>query len=289
MRDGRAGDVVRLSAGDLVPADARLLESRDLSVQQSALTGESLPVDKHASAADAAPRTGPDAPHLVFLGTSVVSGTATAVADGDRARSTMFGDIAARLGTRAPETEFEHGLRRFSVLILRTTVVLVLFILIVGIALKRDPFESLLFAVALGVGLTPEFLPMIASVTLTRGARAHGARRRHRQAPAGDSELRQHRRPVQRQDRHADGRRDARSSAPSTRPARRRPRPLVLAYVNSRFETGIQSPLDAAILSSARRRRQRLPEGRRDPVRLRAAPPVGRRRGAGRPKAAACS
>ena len=82
----------------------------------------------------------------------------------------MFGDIAARLGSRAPETEFEHGLRRFSLLILRTTVVLVLFILLMGIAFKHDPFESLLFAVALGVGLTPEFLPMISSVTLTQGA-----------------------------------------------------------------------------------------------------------------------
>src|SRR5438093_7307901 len=82
----------------------------------------------------------------------------------------MFGEIAMRLRTRAPETEFEHGLRRFSLLILRTTVVLVLAILLVSIALERDAFESLLFAVALGVGLTPEFLPMISSVTLTQGA-----------------------------------------------------------------------------------------------------------------------
>ena len=82
----------------------------------------------------------------------------------------MFGDIAVRLRSRAPETEFEHGLRRFSLLILRTTVVLVLFILLMGIAFKHDAFESLLFAVALGVGLTPEFLPMISSVTLTQGA-----------------------------------------------------------------------------------------------------------------------
>ena len=146
------GDVVRLSAGDLVPADARLLESRDLSVQQSMLTGESLPADKHASAAaEHAGDTGPDAPHLVFLGTSVVSGTAVATATATGAR-TMFGDIAVRLSRRPPETEFERGLRRFSLLILRTTVVLVLFILLMGIALKHNALESLLFAVALGVG-----------------------------------------------------------------------------------------------------------------------------------------
>ena len=163
------GDVLRLSAGDLVPADGRLIESRDLSVQQSMLTGESLPADKHASAAaDHANETGPDAPHLVFLGTSVVSGTGIVIAMATGPR-TLFGDVAARLGARAPESEFEHGLRRFSLLILRTTVALVLFIVLVGIALKHDPFESLLFAVALGVGLTPEFLPMIASITLTQG------------------------------------------------------------------------------------------------------------------------
>ena len=163
------GDVVRLSAGDLVPADARLLDSRDLSVQQSMLTGESLPADKMASADETHRTTGPDAPDLVFLGTSVVSGTATAIVTATGPR-TLFGDIATRLGSRVPETEFESGLRRFSLLILRTTTALVLFILLMGIVVKHNALESLLFAVALGVGLTPEFLPMIATVTLTQGA-----------------------------------------------------------------------------------------------------------------------
>jgi len=121
------GDVFRLSAGDLVPADARLIESRDLSVQQSMLTGESLPADKMVTGTGHVGPTGPDAPELVFLGTSIVSDTGTAVATATGPK-TMFGDIAVRLRTRAPETEFEHGLRRFSLLIVRTTVVLVLFI-----------------------------------------------------------------------------------------------------------------------------------------------------------------
>jgi Mg2+-importing ATPase len=173
LREVVPGDVFRLSAGDLVPADGRLLESRDLAVQQSMLTGESLPADKNATAAGPDKSTDggadPNAPNLVFLGTSVVSGTATvlAIATGPK---TVFGDIAVRLASRVPETEFERGLRRFSLLILRTTVVLVLFILLMGIAFKHNAFESLLFAVALGVGLTPEFLPMISSVTLTQGA-----------------------------------------------------------------------------------------------------------------------
>src|SRR5690348_62948 len=147
------GDVFRLSAGDLVPADAGLIESRDLSVQQSALTGEPFPVDKHA-------------PDTVLLGTSVISGTATATATATGPR-TQFGGIADRLAARPPETEFEHGLHRFSALILKTTLLLVLFILTISLALRRDAFESLLFAVALGVGLTPEFLPVIASIALT--------------------------------------------------------------------------------------------------------------------------
>ena len=242
------GDVVRLSAGDLVPADARLLESRDLSVQQAMLTGESLPVDKEA-AADMSAETGPNARHLVFLGTSVVTGTATAsvLATGPK---TMFGDIAVRLGTRAPETEVEHGLRRFSLLILRTTIVLVLFILLIGLALKRDPFESLLFAVALGVGLTPEFLPMIASVTLTEGAirmAREGVIVKQLAAIQNlgsiDVLCSDKTGTLTKGEMRLDTAIDP-AGAPSERP-------LVLAYVNSRFETGIKSPLDSAILRHA--------------------------------------
>ena len=99
LRNVVPGDVFRLSAGDLVPADGRLLESRDLSVQQSMLTGESLPADKEASAAAPERTTDPNAPHLVFLGTSVVSGTGTALALATGPK-TMFGDIAVRLRTR---------------------------------------------------------------------------------------------------------------------------------------------------------------------------------------------
>jgi len=250
LRNVVPGDVFRLSAGDLVPADARLLESRDLSVQQSMLTGESLPAEKMASAtAPEGAMTDPCAPHLVFLGTSVVSGTGTALAIATGPK-TMFGDIAVRLGSRVPETEFERGLRHFSLLILRTTVVLVLFIVLVGIAFKHDAFETLLFAVALGVGLTPEFLPMISSVTLTRGALRM----------ARDQVIVKHLPAIQdfgsidvlcsdktgtltsgvmQFDRAVDP-----TGAPS-------PRALTLASINSSFETGIRSPLDVAVLQQA--------------------------------------
>lgn len=154
------GDVIHLSAGDLVPADAILLESKDLYVQQAALTGESLPVEK-------SPNPGTDG--RVYLGTSIVSGTAIAEVFQTGA-ATQLGDVVARLAASPPETEFQRGLRLFSYLILRTTIFLVLFILAVRIALHQDAFQSVLFAVALAVGLTPEFLPMITSLTLAKGA-----------------------------------------------------------------------------------------------------------------------
>ena len=163
------GDVVRLSAGDMVPADARLLESRDLYVQQAALTGESLPAEKQARGE--AVTTNPDAENMVFLGTSVVSGTARAVIV-TTGTATAFGDIAARLAAPPEPTAFEHGLKDFSLFLTRTVFFLVLFLVVIGLLKHRDPFQSLLFAVALAVGLTPEFLPMIVSVTLANGARA---------------------------------------------------------------------------------------------------------------------
>jgi P-type Mg2+ transporter len=249
VRNVVPGDVFRLSAGDLVPADARLLESRNLSVQQSMLTGESLPADKMASATAPDGATDPNAPHLVFLGTSVVSGTGTALTTATGPK-TMFGDIAVRLGSRVPDTEFEHGLRRFSLLILRTTVVLVLFILLMGIAFKHDAFQSLLFAVALGVGLTPEFLPMISSVTLTRGALRM----------ARDQVIVKHLPAIQdfgsidilcsdKTGTLTSGVMQFDRAVDPTGAAS--PRPLTLAFINSSFETGIRSPLDTAILQQA--------------------------------------
>ena len=162
------GDLIRLSAGDMVPADSRLMESRDLYVQQAAMTGESNPAEKAVTTrSDGA--DSPDTPNMVFLGTSIVSGTATAVVVNTGPR-TLFGDIAQRLTVHPEETEFERGIRQFGALIMRAVFFLVLFIMVVSVVLKHDAFQSLLFAVALAVGLTPEFLPMITSVTLARGA-----------------------------------------------------------------------------------------------------------------------
>jgi P-type Mg2+ transporter len=166
------GDVVRLGAGDMVPADCRLLEARDLHVQQAALTGESLPVEKRAGNA----AVEADESAIVLLGTSVVSGTGTALAVATGGE-TEFGEIAQRLASRPPETEFERGVRHFGYLIMRTVIFLVLFVFLMSAVFRHATLESLLFAVALAVGLTPEFLPMITTVTLAKGA-IHMARRK---------------------------------------------------------------------------------------------------------------
>jgi Mg2+-importing ATPase len=157
LREVVPGDVVLLAAGDLVPADARLIEAKDLFLNEAALTGESLPCERHAGA------------DVVLRGTSVVSGTGVAVVTAT-GPATQFGRVAAQLGARPPETEFERGTRRFGALILRLVLFLVLVVFLVNALLRRDTLESFLFAVALAVGLTPEMLPMIVSVTLAAGA-----------------------------------------------------------------------------------------------------------------------
>ncbi len=238
------GDVVRLAAGDLIPADARLLEARDLFVQQSALTGESLPVEKHAIGTEASTR--PDAVNMVFLGTSVVSGTATiqVVATGAR---TSFGDIVGRLASRPAETAFDRGLKDFSGLLARTVLMLVIFLFGASVILHRDTLQSLLFAVALAVGLTPEFLPMITSVTLSRGAKAMAEKKvivKHLSAIQNFGSI-----DVLCSDKTGTltgGQMVVeRSLDPVGQPTERS---LALASINSRFESGIRSPLDAAIL-----------------------------------------
>jgi len=166
VRDVVPGDLLQLRAGDLVPADATLLSTVTLTVDQAALTGESLPVHKEVGA-------GVDG--QLFAGTSIVSGVAQALVSATGAR-TQFGAIAHALVEKAPPTEYERGARSFGLIIMRTVVGLVLFVFLVSALLHHDALQSLLFALALAVGLTPEFLPMIMTVTLAAGAQrmAHG-------------------------------------------------------------------------------------------------------------------
>src|SRR5208337_605455 len=166
------GDIVYLIAGDLVPADSRLISVKDFNLNQSALTGEAFPVEKNANPLSTTTAELTSWSNYVFLGTSVVSGTGTAVVV-KTGSSTQYGGIAKELVGKATETEFEKGLRRFGALMTEVTLFLVLFVFFVNAFFylgSRSILDSLLFAVALAVGLTPELLPMIMSINLSRGA-----------------------------------------------------------------------------------------------------------------------
>ncbi len=164
------GDIVHLSAGDMVPADLRLLSSRDLYLNQASLTGESLPVEKNADTLTVAPESILDAPNICFMGTNVSSGSATAVALTTGA-STRFGKLAAEVAAQ-PEapTSFDRGVDRYTWLMIRFVAIMVPAVFLINGFAKGDWLQAFLFALAVAVGLTPELLPMIVTVNLSKGA-----------------------------------------------------------------------------------------------------------------------
>ncbi|MHB9101186.1 MAG: magnesium-translocating P-type ATPase [Sulfuricella sp.] len=241
------GDVVLLSAGDAIPADGRLLEARDFFINQAMLTGEAYPVEKHAVEGPDSSDDISSAANAVFMGTSVISGSATMLACRTGA-ATALGEIADSLAVSPAPTSFERGARQFGMLIMRLTVLLVLFVLLVNTVFHRPLLESFLFAIALAVGLTPELLPMIISVTLARGALRMAQKQvvvkrlsavqdlgamdvlcTDKTGTLTEARIRL--------ERHVDAQ------------GRESERVLGLAYLNSYFETGLKSPLDDAILA----------------------------------------
>jgi len=243
------GDIVELIAGDLVPADSRLLESRDLFVNQALLTGEPYPAEKQASDAPSGAEDPAGASNAVFAGTSVISGTATIAVCRTGARSAL-GHLATSLAEKPPATEFAVGIRRFGLLIMRLTVLMVLFVLVVNISFHRPVLESLMFALALAVGLTPELLPMIVTVTLARSALELSRRKVIVKRLSAIHDLGAMNvlctdktgtltEATIKLVRAIDGR-GVESKAVYAN-----------AYINSQFETGMKSPLDQAILSAS--------------------------------------
>ncbi|HWB98409.1 MAG TPA: magnesium-translocating P-type ATPase, partial [Bryobacteraceae bacterium] len=236
------GDLVILSAGDLVPADGVLISALDFFVNEALLTGESFPVEKKIE-------ENKGAKNKLWMGSSVISGAGT-VKITSTGSNTQFGGIAHRLGKSPPPSSFVIGLQNFSALIVRLTLLMVLATLLVNLLLHRPIAESFLFAIALAVGLTPELLPMIVSVTLARGA----IRLSRREV------IVKHLSTI-----HDLGSMDvlcsdktgtlteATISLVRQVDTEGRPSPLVLklAQINARFETGLKSPLDQAILASA--------------------------------------
>ena len=244
------GDAVLLAAGDLVPADARLIESRDLYVDEALLTGEPYPAEKDAAPPTGAARASAFPPNLVFMGSSVVSGTAKVLvlATG---RKAQLGSIASALQKPPPPTTFAMGIQKFGMMIVKATIFLVLFVVLVNILFHRPLLESFLFALALAVGLTPELLPMIVSVTL-----AHGAIRLSRKEVI-----------IKRQSAIDDlGAMDVFCSDKTGTLTEARIKlvrevdlagqdsgaVMQMALLNAAFETGLKSPLDEAILAAGK-------------------------------------
>ncbi len=162
-------DIVILKSGDSIPADCIIIESKDLFVNEATLTGESYPVEKSANIL---PRETPlrERTNSIFMGTFVVSGKAKVLVIKTGA-NTEFGKISDRLRRKAPETEFERGVRSFGYFLMEVTLMLVISILVINVYLGRPIIESFLFSLALAIGLTPQLLPAIISVNLAHGAK----------------------------------------------------------------------------------------------------------------------
>ena len=162
------GDLIHLSAGDMIPADLRILTAKDLFISQSALTGESEPVEKTACSGGARD-TLTDTENLAFMGSNVVSGSATAVAAAV-GNGTMLGNMAGSLNGEAPKTAFEKGVNSVSWVLIRFMLIMAPVVLFINGFTKGDWVQALLFAISVAVGLTPEMLPMIVTACLAKGA-----------------------------------------------------------------------------------------------------------------------
>ncbi len=169
LKDLVPGDIVKLSAGDMIPADVRIISSKDLFVIQASLTGESLPVEKYDTPEPRDSISPLEYSNICFLGTSVESGTASAVVIAT-GKQTYFGKMAASLSGQLVETSFDKGIKRFTWLMIRFMAVMVPLVFLINGFTKGNWGEAFFFALAIAVGLTPEMLPMIVSVSLSRGA-----------------------------------------------------------------------------------------------------------------------
>ncbi len=169
LRQVVPGDVVLLSAGDIIPGDARILSEKDLYVNQASLTGESFPVEKRVETSRMPEAPIADMDYALFMGSSVVSGIARAVVVAT-GKNTEIGRLAHTLTIAPPPTDFERGIKEFSLMLVKVIFILVSVIFLLNATMNKGFFESFLFAVAISVGLTPELLPMIMTVNLANGA-----------------------------------------------------------------------------------------------------------------------
>ncbi|HLO15831.1 MAG TPA: magnesium-translocating P-type ATPase [Anaerolineales bacterium] len=240
------GDIVLLSAGNLIPADGLVLEAKDFFVNQAVLTGETFPAKKETGVV---PETASltERTNCVFMGTSVRSGTAKVLIVQTGA-ATNYGQIADRLSLRPPETEFERGIRHFGLMLSQIMIVLILIVFAMNVISAKPPIDSLLFAIALAVGISPELLPAIITINLSKGARTmakHGVIVRQLNAIENFGSM-----DVLCTDKtgtltegvvRLDGALDIRGNASDE--------VFRYAYLNAHFQTGLSNPLDEAITS----------------------------------------
>ena len=250
MHDVVRDDLVLLGAGDIVPADVRIVDADHLYIDEASLTGESAPSAKYPRDPALGPAGPDDRDGLAFFGTSVVSGTGRAVVTATGAR-TSYGEIARHLAERAPENDFQRGVRAFGGLIFRVTTILVIAVLAINLALHRPVLDSLLFAIALAVGLTPELLPAIVTLNLTQGARALSRRGvLVKRLPAIQNLGSVTVLCTDKTGTLTAGKLGiVRSVGIDRDDASEAARALELGYLNSHFQTGFTNPLDAAILA----------------------------------------
>ncbi len=163
------GDIVYLSAGDMIPADLRIISAKDFFVSQSALTGESEPIEKEPNAKDLDTEALTDISNLAFLGSNVVSGSAIGVVC-ETGRNTLFGEIAGVLGSQTQKTSFDAGIDSISRLLLKLMIVIAPSVFVINVITKGNWVDALLFSLSIAVGLTPEMLPMIVTTCLAKGA-----------------------------------------------------------------------------------------------------------------------
>jgi Mg2+-importing ATPase len=244
------GDVVILSAGSLIPADGIVLEANDFFVNQAVLTGETFPVEKKPTTVPANASLAQRI-NCVFMGTNASSGTAQVLVV-QTGKNTVFGQVAERLRLRPPETEFERGIRHFGNLLTQVMLVMVVIVLAINVYLAKPILDSLLFTLALAVGLTPELLPAIISITLSHGAQKMAKRgvivRRltsienfgsmdvlctDKTGTLTEGVVR------------LDGAFDTQGQPSET--------VLRYAYLNSHYQTGLDNPLDEAIQATAQK------------------------------------
>ena len=257
VRDGKAleialaelvpGDIVKLAAGDMIPADVRILSCKDLFIIQASLTGESMPVEKFDARESGAGGSPLELKNICFLGTSVESGTATAVVVGTGA-NTYLGSIAKAISGQRIQTSFDKGVSRFTWLMIRFMIVMVPLVFLINGFTRHNWHEAFFFALAVAVGMTPEMLPMIVTVCLSKGAIAMSKKKvivkrlNSIQNLGAMDVLCTDKTGTLTMDRvvlekHCDVQLDEDDDV------------LMMAYLNSHFQTGLKNVLDRAVLA----------------------------------------